>query len=143
MPVTPILNAEFLFRKAIYGAFVPLLTAYVDSAGRVKCYWKRADQLDANGQQVAPPYLIYQPQSDIAPVKWLNNVDAEGLFTIRALAPSPSAAETLLGVAVVGMANLASTGYTLSAMYERSPSIPPVDNIWTAAHIFRVALSVV
>jgi hypothetical protein len=141
MTPAPILDAERLFRRAFSAAFTPLMTAYQDSAGRAKCYWKRADQVDANRAAVMPPYLIYQPQSDIRAVRWVGGIDAEGLFAIRALAPSQSAAETLLGVAVPGLSNLASTGYTFSVQYEHSPNIPPSDDTWTSAHIYRIHMS--
>lgn len=140
MPVTPILTAEYVFRNALADAFAALLTAYVDSAGRAKCYYKRADQVDANRNAVTLPYLIYQPQTDIAPIYWVNGVDAEALFTIRALAANQSAAETLLGVAIPGVNTLSMTGYTFSAKYDRTPNIPPSDNTWAAAHIYRITV---
>lgn len=140
MPM-PILTAEAVLRKAMYDAFVPLLSSYTDSAGRVKCYYKRADQLDANGHAVTVPYLIYQPQSDIAALRWIGVIDAEALFTLRALAPSQSAAEMLLGLAAPGMASLSATGYTIQAIYERTPNIPPDGDVWTVAHMFRIHIS--
>jgi hypothetical protein len=144
MPPTPILTAEYLFRKAFHDAFAALMTAYTDSAGRCKCYWKRADQVDASGHAVTPPYLIYQPQAPIMATRWVNGIDAEGLFTIRALATSQSAAETLLGVAVpAGGVSLSANGYMFSARYEFSPAIPPLDDIWTVAHVFRISISTI
>lgn len=137
----PILEAEHVFRKALRDAFVPLMTSYQDSAGRAKCYWKRADQTDANDQKVTVPYLIYQPQSDIEPIRWVNGTDASGLFTIRALAPSQSAAETLLGIAAPGLDSLTYAGYTFSAKLDRSPNIPPEGDVWTVAHIYRISVS--
>lgn len=137
----PILTAEYILRKALHDAFAPLLSSYTDSAGRVKAYYKRADQLDANGNAVTVPYLIYQPQSDIAALRWIGVIDAEALFTLRALAPSQSAAETLLGLASPGMANLSATGYTIQAVYERTPTIPPDGDVWTVAAIYRMHIS--
>lgn len=141
MTPQPILTAEYVFRKAFYDALSPLLTGYMDSAGRVKCYWKRAEQLDANGQAVTVPYLIYQPQSDISAIRWIGTIDAEALFTLRAHAPTPGAAETLLGLAAPGMASLAYTGFTFLAVYDRSPQIPPDGDVWAALHTFRVHIS--
>lgn len=141
MTPQPILTAEYVFRKALHDALSPLLTGYVDSAGRAKCYWKRADQLDANQQPVTVPYLIYQPQSDINAIRWIGTIDAQALFTLRAHAPSQSAAETLLGLAAPGMASLSAAGYTFRAIYERSPQIPPDGDVWTALHMFRVHIS--
>jgi hypothetical protein len=138
----PILNAEYVLRKALHDAFVPLLSSYTDSAGRVKVYYKRADQEDANKQPITVPYLIYQPQSDIAALRWVGVIDAEALFTIRALAAKQSAAETLLGLASPGMASLSATGYTIQAIYERTPTIPPDGDVWTVAHIYRIHISI-
>lgn len=143
MPPTPILTAEYLFRKAFHDAFAPLMTAYVDSAGRCKCYWKRADQVDGNKNAVAPPLLIYQPQSNIVPLEWVGSIDTGGLFLIKALAPSQTAAETLLGVAIPGVWGLASSGYAFRAIYEGSPPLPIVDDIWQSGHLFRISISAV
>jgi len=75
---------------------------------------------------------------------WLNEVDAEGLFTIRALAANQSAAETLLGIAIPGLASLSVSGYAVTATYNGSPNIPPDDaDVWTAAHVYRIVLGAV
>ena len=145
MTVAPILTAEYVFRKALRDAFSPLLIAagapYLDTTGRAKCYWKRADQVDGNKAAVTPPYLIYQPQSNIAPLEWVGEIDAGALFLIKALAPSQTGAETLLGVAIPGVWGLALLGYTFSVKYEGSPPLPVVDDIWQAGYLFHISVS--
>lgn len=150
MPATPLYSAIPVLREAIADALAPLMAAasppsglsYLDSAGRAKCYWVQADQVDANKNVVVLPYAIVQSQDEGGQAeRAIGDLWWSGLVTLRALASRLSYAETLLAVLVPGMASLSKAGYTFSAVYERPITIPPRDGVWQAGHIWRVSIS--
>lgn len=128
MPITPIYDAIHIVRKAIFEALDPLTTAGV--------YWQTA------AQTAALPFCVYQSQDNGGRAeKHLNALGWSGLITIKAIAASQSAAETLMAAVAPGMASLASTGYSLMAEYMQPVVIPPDDTgRWQAAHQWRVFL---
>lgn len=125
--ITPIYDAVHIVRKAIFEALDPLTTAGV--------YWQRA------AQGVALPFVVYQSQDGGgAADKRLNMLGWQGLFTIKALASSQSAAETLMLLVAPGMTSLSATGYSISAEYERPIVLPPDADVWQCCHQWRVFL---
>jgi hypothetical protein len=125
---TPIYAAIPVLRTAIYTALDPLTTAGV--------YWQRA------AQDAAQPYIIEQSQDAGGnAVKTIGALGWQGLVTVKALAPTLSAAEALLAAVVPGMASLAHAGYSFVARYERPIIIPPDGDTWQAAHQWRVFIN--
>jgi hypothetical protein len=127
MPPTPIYDAIYILRKAIYEALDPLTASGI--------FWFQA------AQGAALPFAIYQSQ-DLggSAEKAVGKVWWRGLVTLRALATSQSAAETLMTAIRPGMASLAFTGYSIQATYDRPIVIPPDDGVWQTAHSFLVEI---
>lgn len=124
----PIYSAITVLRTAIFNALDPLTTAGV--------YWQRATQ------GVAPPYVIAQSQDAGGnAVKTIGAFGWQGLVTVKAIAPTLSAAEALLAAVVPGMASLAYTGFSFVSRYERPIIIPPDGDIWQAAHQWRIFIN--
>lgn len=125
MPPTPVLAAIRILRTAVFQALGPLTLTGV--------YWQRADQ------GVALPFVVYQSQ-DLggAAVERIGSLDWQGLVTVKALAGSQSAAETLLAAVAPGMASLSAAGSSITTRYVRPIVIPPDGDIWQAAHQWRV-----
>jgi hypothetical protein len=150
MTVTPLYSAIPVLRNAVCDALGVLMAAatppvglsYLDSAGRVKCYWTQADQADANGRVVVPPCVIAQSQDDGGrAVKTIGELGWGGLITVRALAKYLAYAEVLMNAVAPAMESLSTAGYSITAVYERPVTIPPRDGIWQAAHQWRVSIS--
>lgn len=124
----PIYSAIPVLRTAIYNALDPLTAAGV--------FWQRATQ------GVALPYVIYQSQDAGGnAVKTIGAFSWQGLVTVKALAPSLSAAESLLAAVVPGMAALSYSGYSFVSRYERPIVIPPDGDTWQAAHQWRIFIN--
>src|SRR5689334_16141963 len=113
---TPILDAEIIIATAVRDALASLVGTY---NGRPKAYYQLAEQ------GAPKPYVVYQLQADIAPRWRVGSAGATALVTVKALAESAAAARELLATAAPGMDSLSYDGYTLTARYVRSPSIPP------------------
>lgn len=127
MPPAPIFNAIYLVRNAVFDALDPLTTAGV--------YWQQAVQT------ATLPYVIYQSQDGGGSAdKKLNALGWQGLVTVRALASSQSAAETLMTAVAPGMASLSASGYGIMAEYERPIVLPPANGVWQCCHQWRVFL---
>lgn len=129
--MTPILTAEDILVAAFKAAMAPYVETY---NGRPKAYYQRAEQ------GAPQPFIIFQAQADISRMDWIDATGAEVLMTVKALAPRGSTARTLLQDVTPAMDALSSPGYTITARYERSPSIPPTDTTYQAAHIYRVRI---
>jgi hypothetical protein len=128
MPPTPVYSVIRILRYAIVAALDPLTTTGV--------YWVQAKQ------GVALPFVIAQSQDNGGRgEKTVGALSWSGLVTIRALAASQSAAETLLEAVAPGMASLSSAGYTITTIYDRPITIPPRDDTWQCGHIWRVHIS--
>lgn len=125
---TPIFDAIKLVRAAIFAALDPLTTAPVS--------WAQAPQ------GVDPPFVVYQSQDAGGRAeKHLNALGWSGLITVKAIATSQSAAETLMSAVAPGMNSLTSVGYNIFAEYMQPIVIPPDDTgRWTTAHQWRVYL---
>jgi hypothetical protein len=125
---TPIYDAIKLVRAAIFTALDPLTA--------VPIYW----QLAAEG--VEPPFVVYFSQDNGGRAeKHLNALGWSGLVTVKAIATSQGAAETLMLAVAPGMANLASGGYLLMAEYMQPVVIPvDADGRWQCCHQWRVFL---
>lgn len=132
MTSTPILTAETILTTAIRNALAPFVGTH---QGRPKVYY----QVNTDG---APrPLLIFQFQSDISRLDWIGNVGATALITVKAQADDPDTAAELLALAAPGMSNLREPGATLTAVYVRSPIIPPIGGVYQSAHIWRVSIN--
>lgn len=132
MPAQPITDAIPKIRAGLYAALAPLVGTY---DGAAKAYWLQA-------AQGAPlPLLIYQAQDGGgADASLLSTGGWAGLFTIKALAASASAAEALLATMPAALAGLSVSGYSAQATYVRSLVLPPLDGVHTAALIYRITL---
>jgi hypothetical protein len=131
MSATPILDAETVLATAVRDTLAPLVGTY---NGRPKVYYQLAEQ-------GAPlPFVVFQFQSDIARINRIGDIGATTLVTVKALAESAADARSLLATAAPGMGNLEYAGYTLSAVYLRSPILPPHGGVYQSAHIWRVAI---
>lgn len=132
MTPAPILNAEVILTTAITGALAPYAGTH---QGRPKVYY----QLNTDG---APrPLIVFQFQDDIRRLNYVGDVGATALVTIKAQADDPDSAAELLATAAPGMSALAYDDYTLTAVYVRSPIIPPIDGVYQSAHIFRISIT--
>lgn len=138
---TPIRNAITLMRTALYGALSPLVD---DFGGKPACYWQRVDEGVADALVTNPATLascfVYQSQDNggkqdvtIGDRGW------SGLVTIRALAGSQKAAETLLNTIPEPLI-LSADGYEVTAVFVRPLTLPAVDNVFTAAFIYRISI---
>jgi hypothetical protein len=128
MAPTPIYPAIAVLRKAIFEALDPLTTAGV--------YWVQA------AQGAALPFVIFFSQDGGGQAeKTIGNLSWSGLVTVKALANSQSAAETLMGATAPGMAAPTAAGYTISTNYQRPIVIPPVDGVWQCGHLWRVFIA--
>lgn len=128
MSTTPIYSALEIVRTAVYTALDALATNDV--------YWTQAPE------GAALPLVIFQSQdAGGISVKNVGDLGWSGLITVRALATSQSAAESLMETIASGMESLsAPTGYTLTTEYERPIFIPPADGVWQTGHQWRVTL---
>lgn len=131
MTTAPILTAEHLLIDAFKAALAPYVGLW---NGRPKAYYQVAEQ------GAPQPFVIFQAQADIGRLDFINQTGADVLITVKALAASGTAARALLNDITPGMDALASTGYTITARYVRSPSIPPANGTFQAAHTFRVRI---
>lgn len=131
MTAQPILNAETIIVTAVRDALAPFVDTYQD---RPKAYYQRADQ------GAPKPFLVFQFQNDITPTWRVGSAGAEALVTVRALAESAADARQLLAAAAPAMQNLSYPNYTLTARYVRSPAIPPLNDTYTSAHIWRIRI---
>lgn len=128
---TPPIQAEDAIARAIYGALAPLMTAY-QFAGSARCYYQLAPE------QSPMPFLVYQLQTDIDAVQRVGGWDGEALVLLRAVAETPAAARTLLGIVAPGMDSLSTTGYHVQAEWNGAPAIPPSIGYVQAALRYRV-----
>lgn len=131
MPAVAITDAMPKIRVALYTALGPLVGTY---QGIAKAYWLQA-------AQGAPlPLIVYQAQAPFKEDDFLNSAAGGGLFTIRALADSAAAAETLLASVPAAMNNLSVSGYGCRVTFIEAPVIPPLDQVHTAALTYRIEL---
>jgi hypothetical protein len=129
---TPILTAESLLIDALKAALTPYVGTH---NSRPKAYYQMAEQ-------GAPlPFVIFQLQSDIARLDWIDETGAETLVTLKALAGRADDARELLHTIAPAMDGLSAAGYTITARYERSPGIPPSNGTYQSAHVYRVRIA--
>lgn len=128
----PILTAETILTTAIRNAIAPFVGLH---QGRPKVYYQLAEQ------GATRPLIVFQFQSDIDRLAYVGNIGATALVTIKAQADDPDSAADLLADASPGMADLAFDGYSLTAVYVRSPIIPPIADVYQSAHIFRITIT--
>jgi hypothetical protein len=129
MTTVPILTAEQLLIDALKAALTPYVGTY---DGRPKAYYLQAEQ------DAPLPFLIFQFQSDIGRLDWIDNTGAEVLVTLKALAANGSTARTLLNDAAPALENLSAPGFTITARYERTPGTLLTNGIYQALHVYRV-----
>lgn len=132
MTVQPLTDAIPRVRSALYAALAPLVGTY---EGQAKAYWLIASQ-------GAPlPLLVFQAQDGGGGDGSLLGIGGwSGLFTIRALAASQSAAEALLAGVPAALAGLSTSGVSIQATFARALVVPPLDGVHTAALIYRITL---
>ncbi len=123
MPYAAITDAVPKVRTALYSALSPVGAAY----------WLQAPE------GAALPFLVYQAQDGGGQDdSYLNSAGWSGLYTIRALANSPSAAETLLAGVPAALAGLTVSGYSARARFVRSLVLPPDNGTHTAALVYEI-----
>lgn len=132
MPYVAITDAVPKIRTALYTALSPLVDSY---NGVPKAYWLQSPE-------GAPlPLIVYQAQDGGGQDdSYLNSAGWSGLFTIRALAASPSAAEALLSSVPAALVNLTVTGYGARTRFQRSLVLPPESGTHTAALVYEIEL---
>ena len=143
MSNAPIVNATEIARKALYATLSPLVPAF---EGSPACYWGRAKQGTAGALTSQPAtlsgLLISQVQAPFLDDSTIDGGGAAGQITIKAMAGSLSAAETLLNKVPTALAHLAApAGYHISARWASAPNIPEADGIYTAAATYRITIS--
>ena len=130
MSIAPIYTSVRIVRLLL----VPALKALSGTAG---VYWTLAPQ------GTARPYCIIQSQDQggISTPR-LGSLGWSGLITVKAVADSLSAAETLLAAVAPAMGTLvAPTSYDLSVRFVRPLALPvDADNVWQAGLIFELQL---
>jgi hypothetical protein len=125
VPYVAITDAVPKIRTALYSALSPVGAAY----------WLQAPE------GAALPFLVYQAQDGGGlDDPYLNSAGWSGLYTIRALAASPSAAETLLSGVPAAIAGLSVSGYSSRVRFMRSLVLPPENGTHTAALVYEVEL---
>lgn len=125
MPYVAITDAVPKVRTALYTALSALGAAY----------WLQAPE------GTALPLIVFQAQDGGGlDDSYLNSAGWSGLYTIRALADSPSAAETLLAGVPAAIAGLTVSGYSSRTRFVRSLVLPPTDGAHTAALVYEVEL---
>lgn len=143
MTTAAITDAEEIVRKSVFQALGPLMTSYREPDGATpRLYWKLAKQ-STPGYAISRPYVVYQPQGDILDQALLNTSGITTPITVKAVADTPAAAAALLATVAPGMLSLAIpagySGYSgVVSQWLRSPNIPPLDGVWTAAHTYQV-----
>lgn len=131
MTTAPILTAEQIIIDAFKAALAPYVGLW---NGRPKAYYQQAEQ------GAPQPFVIFQAQADIARLDWIDQTGAECLITVKALARNGSTARALITDIAPALDALSFPGFTITARYVRSPSIPPNDGTYQAAHTFRVRI---
>lgn len=127
----PILTAEIIITTAIRNAIAPLVDTY---NGRPKVYWQLAEK----GTPL--PYTVFQGQTDITRLDWIGKIGAKVKITLKTLAVDSDRSAELLATVAPAMNTLSYPGYTLTAIYERSPMIPYAGGAYTSAHIYNLTI---
>ena len=63
-----------------------------------------------------------------------------GLFTIKALAATPAAADTLLATVPAALAGLSVPGYQVTVLFIRNLILPPADFVYQAGLTYQIEL---
>lgn len=124
---------------------IPIVRAalYPKLAAIETTYWQQAER------GAALPYLVFQSQDGGGDdASMLNLGGWSGLVTVKALSLSVeagggglAAAEALLSGVPTAFESLTQpSGYTIRAYLARPLTLPPLDDVHTAALIFRVDL---
>jgi hypothetical protein len=131
MTATPIIEAEEVIITAIRNALVPLVGTY---NSRPKVYWWRAEQ------GAALPYIVFQPQAPFGRRDWIDDVGGTALIAVKATANDPRTARALLEAVEPKMGDLSYAGYAIKAHYVNSPPLPPADDTWQSAGVYRITI---
>jgi hypothetical protein len=125
---TPVYNVIAILREALVAALDPLTARPVRWVEPLQ-----ADEL---------PYAISQSQdSGGAALEYVGAIDWTGLVTLRACATTLPAAEALMNSLAPGMEVLTHAGVAITTKYNRPLTLPPVDGVYQAGHIWRVTIS--
>jgi len=132
MSVTQITGGTALVRAALASALASLVGTF---EGQPKAYWLQAPEL-------APlPLLVYFPQDGGGrDESFLNGAGWSGLFTIKALAATPAAADTLLATVPAALAGLSVPGYQVTVLFIRNLILPPADFVYQAGLTYQIEL---
>jgi hypothetical protein len=127
MTTTPIYAAISLVRVAVGSALQA-------RTGR-SVWWQSAPG------SATRPFVVFQSQDNGGRgERQIGALDWSGLIVVKAIADTMSAAEALLAQVAPGMEALSTTGYNISAAYDRPIVLPPDGAIHQSAHQWRVSL---
>jgi hypothetical protein len=129
MTTAPIFTAINIVRYSVIVALKAL-------SGTAGVYWLEAPETAVR------PFCVAQSQDAGGRGEpHLNALGWSGLITVKALADTLVAAETLMTAVAPAMAVLVPPGgYTMTAIYVRPVVIPPSAGVWQAAHQWEVYL---
>lgn len=132
MSVVQIANGTALIRASLATALASVVGTY---QGQPKAYWLQAPEL-------APlPLLVYQAQDGGGQdASMLNGAAFSGLFTIKALASTADAADTLLADVPAAVQGLSVPGYRVNVLFVRDLVLPPRDFVYTSGLIYQIDL---
>lgn len=131
----PITDAMDIVTASFQTALAPLCGIHPD--GYPKCYWHKVEE-------GAPlPVMVYQSaDGGGSDASMLGLGGWQGDMIVKVLARTNEAAKAgMAGVADALMNHLTVSGaFTIQATFVHQVPIPPLDNVWTAAHKYRVTL---
>ena len=129
----PIADAEARLAAAVRTALAGVVGTH---QGKPKVYYQR------NTDNAPLPLVIFFFPIPISPLRrWIGQPPAVATqVLIKALAGSAKAARDLGAVTTGPMQDITSTGYTIETTYLNSPPIPPIDDLYQSAHLWRITL---
>lgn len=129
----PILDAEAVLAAAVRTALAGVVGTH---QGKPKVYYQR------NTDAAPLPLVIFFFPVPIAPLRrWIGQHAAVATqVLVKALANDAKAARDLLETTVEPMGALVATGHTIETTYLNSPPIPPIDDLYQSAHLWRITL---
>ena len=129
----PIADAEARLAAAVRTALAGVVGTH---QGKPKVYYQR------NTDNAPLPLVIFFFPIPISPLRrWIGQPPAVATqVLVKALASTAKAARELLEAITAPMGTLVATGFTIETTYLSSPSIPPIDDLYQSAHLWRITL---
>lgn len=129
----PIADAEARLAAAVRTALAGVVGTH---QGKPKVYYQR------NTDAAPLPLVIFFFPVPISPLRrWIGQPPAVATqVLVKALAESAKAARDLVAATTGPMQDITSTGYTIETTYLNSPPIPPIDDLYQSAHLWRITL---